>query len=257
MEYTEEMSRVPRVVVVGLASCFGCQIQITNDEPHLLDILSQIDLRYWQLTSSDPMPDEFDVAIIEGAVTTVEAQERVKDVRARASKVITIGACALTAGIPGIAAKDFDSRAQQVYDETPTICGDLVSPRSVLSEIEVDYVVPGCPIDPAEFVDVLGRALYGSNRSADTQTLCGECKKNERVCFYEDGTMCLGMVTRGGCSARCVNLGRPCNGCRGISPEANLDSARQAVARYGMSVEAFNSALEMFNQTDPALHEER
>ncbi len=44
--------RLLRVVVVGLASCFGCQLQITNDEAHLLDVLGQIDLQYWQLASS-------------------------------------------------------------------------------------------------------------------------------------------------------------------------------------------------------------
>ena len=36
-----------RVVVVGLASCFGCQLQITNVEEHLTDVLGQINLRYW------------------------------------------------------------------------------------------------------------------------------------------------------------------------------------------------------------------
>ena len=50
-----------------------------------------------------------------------------------------------------------------------------------------------------------------------------------------------------------MNLGRPCNGCRGISPDANLESARESVARYGVSVEAFDKALEMFNQTNPVL----
>ena len=58
--------RAPRVVVIGLASCFGCQINITNIERHLMNVLGQIDLGYWQLTSSVPMPDEFDVAVIEG-----------------------------------------------------------------------------------------------------------------------------------------------------------------------------------------------
>ena len=61
----QEKPQPPRVVVVGLASCFGCQLQITNVEEHLLDVLGQIDLRYWQLTSSEPMPDAFDVAVIE------------------------------------------------------------------------------------------------------------------------------------------------------------------------------------------------
>ena len=64
----------PRVVVAGLASCFGCQLQITNAEAHLVDVLGQIDVRYWQLASSDPMPEEFDVAVVEGAVTTEEAE---------------------------------------------------------------------------------------------------------------------------------------------------------------------------------------
>jgi hypothetical protein len=50
-----------------------------------------------------------------------------------------------------------------------------------------------------------------------------------------------------------VNLGRACNGCRGLSPEANLESAREAVVRYGLNVEDFDSALELFNQTNPAL----
>ena len=71
--FTDKLT-APRVVVVGLASCFGCQLQITNGEEHLLDVLGQIDLSYWQLASSDPMPDEFDVAIVEGAVTTEESE---------------------------------------------------------------------------------------------------------------------------------------------------------------------------------------
>ena len=38
---------------------------------------------------------------------------------------------------------------------------------------------------------------------------------------------------------------------QGLSPDANLASAREAVARYGVSVADFDQALEMFNQTNP------
>ena len=69
---TDAEARVPRVVVVGLASCFGCQLQITNAEEHLMEILGQIDVRYWQLVTSEDGVEDFDVAIIEGAVTTIE-----------------------------------------------------------------------------------------------------------------------------------------------------------------------------------------
>lgn len=100
---------------------------------------------------------------------------------------------------------------------------------------------------------MLQRALYGSNKTYPSRTMCGDCKRNETSCFFGKGQLCLGLVTTAGCGAKCVNLGRPCNGCRGLSPDANLASAREAVARYGVSVADFDQALEMFNQTNPAL----
>ena len=249
----QEKPQPPRVVVVGLASCFGCQLQITNVEEHLLDVLGQIDLRYWQLTSSEPMPDAFDVAVIEGAVTTVEAEETVRQLRERAGAVIAIGACATTAGIPGMAASGFSERPGQVYDLVPEACGDMVAPQPVGSVIDVDFEVRTCPVDSFDFIDVLQRALYGSNKAVPTRTMCGDCKRNETSCFFGKQQLCLGLVTRAGCGARCVNLGRPCNGCRGLSPDANLPSAREACERYGVPVADFDKALEMFNQVNPAL----
>ena len=249
----QEKPQPPRVVVVGLASCFGCQLQITNVEEHLLDVLGQIDLRYWQLTSSEPMPDAFDVAVIEGAVTTVEAEETVRQLRERAGAVIAIGACATTAGLPGMAAAGFYERPGQVYDLVPEACGDMVAPQPVGSVIDVDFEVRTCPVDSLDFIDVLQRALYGSNKAVPTRTMCGDCKRNETSCFFGKQQLCLGLVTRAGCGARCVNLGRPCNGCRGLSPDANLPSAREACERYGVPVADFDKALEMFNQVNPAL----
>ena len=102
----------PRVVLIGLASCFGCQINITNIEAHLLEVLGQIDMAYWQLTSAAPMPDEFDVAGVEGAVTTEEAARTERRLRERARTVIAIGSCAATGGIPGMAAGALASHAE-------------------------------------------------------------------------------------------------------------------------------------------------
>ena len=182
LEFERERPAAPRVVVVGLASCFGCQLQITNAEPYLLDVLGQIDLRYWQLASSDPMPEEFDVAVIEGAATTAEAIETLKAVRKKASAVIAVGACATTAGIPGMAAGNVEAGAAAVYGEAgaPEVCGELVDPAPISAYIDVDFEVLCCPIDTFAFIDVLQRAIYGSNRLPQTATLCGECKHNDR-----------------------------------------------------------------------------
>ena len=226
----------PRVVVVGLASCFGCQLQITNAEAHLTDVLGQIDLRYWQLASSDPMPEDFDVAVIEGAVTTEESLATVRRLREAARVVIAVGACANLAGIPGMAAAGFDDRTAEVYaDGAPSACGTMIAPRAV-----------------PDVIDVLQRAIYGSNRKDSTSTLCGECKLNDRGCFYGRGIMCLGLVTRAGCGARCVALDRPCNGCAGLSPNANLRTAHAVCEEAGIDAARFDKALEMFNQVNPA-----
>lgn len=246
---TDSARQRPRVVVVGLASCFGCQLQITNAEQYLMDILGQIDLQYWQLVSSQDMPDEYDVAIIEGAVTTQESVATCKLIREKAAHVMVIGACAVTAGIPGMASNHLEQRAQSVYGEaTPEACDELITPRPVSAVINVDSEVFCCPIDPYDFVAKLQRVLYGSNRTIEHRTLCADCKRNETECFFTQGVLCLGLVTRAGCSARCVNLGRPCNGCAGLSPDSNIDSARESCEAYGVDVAAFNKALEMFNQ---------
>lgn len=246
-------TRPPRVVVAGLASCFGCQLQITNVESHLMEVLGQIDLRYWQLASSEAMPEDFDVAVVEGAVTTEESEAVVRALRAKASVLIAVGACATTAGIPGMAAAGFMERPGQVYGRVPAACGGMVAPRPVSAVAPVDFEVRACPIDSLDFVAVLQRALYGSNRTVRTSTMCGDCRHNETECFFAKGTLCLGLVTRSGCGAKCVALGRPCNGCRGLSPDANLESAREACGRYGVSVDDFDQALQMFNQVDPAI----
>ena len=108
---TDSTARVPRVVVVGLASCFGCQLQITNAEAHLTDILGQIDLRYWQLVTSEDMVGDFDVAIIEGAGTTSESEATCRFLREHAAYVMAIGACACTGGVTGMASNGLEDRA--------------------------------------------------------------------------------------------------------------------------------------------------
>ena len=117
-----------RVVVLSLASDFGCQVQMTNMEDDLLDVLGLIDLQYWQLASSGHLPREYDVAVIEGAVTTVEHVELLKTVRDKASTVIAIGACAITSGIPGLATgSHVDDHMALVYgDDADLIAGGRI-----------------------------------------------------------------------------------------------------------------------------------
>ncbi len=237
-----------RVAVISLASDFGCQVQVTNLDDHLLELLGQFELSYWQLASSGHLPTEFDVAVIEGAVTTEEHVALLKRVREIAGTVILIGTCAVTGGIPGLAVAGFDDRLARVYGDDGTLLArGRISPRPVDAVIDVDYRVPGCPIDRDEFVAVLQRALMGLSDRMPREPMCASCKVNENACFYESGVVCLGLVTRAGCGAKCVTLGRPCTGCRGVAEDANLDAARTILADHGLAVERLATGLELFN----------
>lgn len=244
----------PRVVVISLASDFGCQVQMTNMEDHLLDVLGAIDLSYWQLASSGHMPAEYDVAIVEGAVTTDAHVELLKRVRAAAPTVIAIGACALSGGIPALATHgDLEERVDCVYgaDGALIACG-RITPMPVDAVIDVDYRVNGCPIQPLEFVSVLQRALMGLSDRPPKEPLCASCKIAENACYYERGILCLGLITRTGCGAKCVSLGRPCTGCRGIAEDANIEGARLLLEKRGIDPGALDSALELYNSITEA-----
>lgn len=245
----------PRVVVVGLASDFGCQVQVTNQEDHLLDVLGLIDLQYWQLASSGHMPSEFDVAVIEGAVTTVEHVELLKEIRDKAAVVMAVGACAITGGIPGLAdSGELESHVGRVYgDGGRLVAQGRISPLAVGSVISVDYHVPGCPIQPDEFVYTLQRALMGLSDRPPREPLCASCKMAENACFYDDGRVCLGLVTRAGCGARCVSLGRPCTGCRGVAEDANLVAAEKVLADRGLEPTLLQEALSLYNSLSEAV----
>lgn len=243
------MTPKKNVVVLSLASDFGCQVQMTNF-PQLLEQLSSFNLVYWQLATKAPHASEYEVAIIEGAVTTDEHVELLKKVREQARIVIAIGACACTAGIPGLVnTRDLEESGQVVYgDDFKLIAPGHRSPAPVKDIIDVDFSVPGCPIEPLELSRTLQRALLELNDTPHLETLCAECKMNENPCFYKSGTACLGLVTRGGCNTLCVNRGRACAGCRGIAPDANIDAAREFARKFQLE-DAFNEALDLYNAT--------
>ena len=153
-----------------------------------------------------------------------------------------------------IAARDLDERAKSVYgDELPSACGEMLIPQPVSSVVDVDFEVRACPIDPADFVAVMQRAIYGSNATVQTGTMCGSCKRNESNCLWHEGKVCLGLVTQEGCNAKCVQLGRECNGCRGLSPNANLSAARAFAEASGVGAARFDEALELFNLVNPMI----
>jgi F420-non-reducing hydrogenase small subunit len=131
--------------------------------------------------------------------------------------------------------------------------------------VPVDYVVPGCPPAPVRVRQVLEALASGvlpargSVLGALDRALCDECprlkeeKSVERYrrpyefrpdasrCLLEQGLVCAGPATRGGCGARCPRSGMPCRGCYGPLPGVP-DQGAKLVAALGSIVTARDAA---------------
>ena len=51
-------------------------------------------------------------------------------------------------------------------------------------------------------------------------------------CFLEQGILCAGIVTRGGCEATCIDANAPCRGCFGPAPGV-MDPGAEAISAIG------------------------
>ena len=88
----------PRVAIFDFACCEGCQLQIVNMEEELLDLISLVEPVTWREAMTE-QSDDFDIALIEGSITRPEDEERVKQIREKASILVALGACATIRGV--------------------------------------------------------------------------------------------------------------------------------------------------------------
>lgn len=127
--------------------------------------------------------------------------------------------------------------------------------------VEVDLFMPGCPPPNARNLDLIAAvAAYASTGElppkgaylAEDKALCDSCPRKDtrqggrmakiarpheilvdpEKCFLDQGLICMGMATRGGCEATCIQANMPCRGCFGPTPDM-LDPGAEAMSAIG------------------------
>jgi F420-non-reducing hydrogenase small subunit len=133
--------------------------------------------------------------------------------------------------------------------------GEITIPKfydtvKTLAQVEdVDYYLPGCPPQDPQIWKVIESIVSGNLPpkgrviGANSRAVCHECKheRHEKKvkrfyriheiipdstqCLFDQGLICAGPATQGGCGALCTKVDIPCRGCYGALPNVEDQGA--------------------------------
>ncbi|MFO7741404.1 MAG: NADH:ubiquinone oxidoreductase [Anaerolineae bacterium] len=237
----------PKVAFFDFASCEGCQLTVVDSLQTHLDLLDAVEIVQFREAMTEKGED-YQIAFVEGSCTREKDEDRLFKIREQADLVVALGACAHTGCVNALKnlQPSLDEVREYVYGDKADWY-DTYPARPISAVIDVDAVIPGCPIDREEFVKVVKNLLLGKKPGIPDYPVCVECKLKENVCLLLEGKPCLGPVTRAGCDAICPTYGDGCEGCRGYIPEPNDNAMKDVLDEAGLTVEEIMSRMTMFN----------
>ena len=242
----------PRLAVFKFASCDGCQLSLLDCENELLAVAEAVEIAWFPEASSRLQPGPYDIALVEGSITTPHDAQRILEVRRSARIVVTIGACATAGGIQSLKNwADHEDYLRCVYAR-PEYISTLATSTPIADHIKVDYELRGCPISRHQLLDVVGALVKGQRPRLPSHSVCLDCKRKGTVCIeVAQGIPCLGPVTHSGCGAICPTYDRGCYGCFGPVSQSNCLSLTDRYLAMGTSTETLLPLLRNFNAAAP------
>ena len=217
-----------RFAVLQLSGCAGCEVSLLNAG----EWLDRYKLVYMPLVISAYDVPQVDVLLVSGGVRTDEDLYNLRRAAKRAGQVVAVGTCAISGGVASLGNRDEVRELFLVQEGRHHVPRLLPKCRPIDAVIEVDRYLPGCPPTPELFMAV----LFSPPDFKASKTVCQECGRKKLkdmrpehligfqqgqvlpdICLINQGYLCIGSSTRGGCRAPCTRAGHPCVGCRGPS----------------------------------------
>jgi NAD-reducing hydrogenase small subunit len=182
-----EINEVPpkkRLATIWLDGCSGCHMSFLDLDERLLALTSQMDLVYSPLVDRKDFPDQVDVTLVEGSVSSEEDLHKIKMVREHTNLLISLGDCAVTGNVPSmrnpIGSGPVLRRAYMENNLLNPVVPDQVIPallevvRPVHAVVKVDLYVPGCPPSADTIYHFLSEVLAGRTPDLSNLTRFGK-----------------------------------------------------------------------------------
>ena len=160
-----------RLATVWLDGCSGCHMSLLDTDERLIALAGRVDVVWGPLVDAKEFPENVDVTLVEGAISSEEDLHRIRLVRRRTKILVSLGDCAVTGNVPALRNRfGVDAVLRRAYLENaaldPQIPREIVprllpTARPVHEVAPVDVFVPGCP-PPADLIfSVLSELLEG------------------------------------------------------------------------------------------------
>jgi len=173
-----------RVATIWLDGCSGCHMSFIDIDERLLALGSQIELVYGPLVDYKEFPENVDLTLVEGSVSSEEDLHKAKVVRANSKVVVALGDCAVTGNVPSMR-NPFGVQAimNRAYLESglvhPAVPSEIVPKllpvvTPVHANIKVDFFIPGCPPSADTIYYFLSEVLAGRTPDMNAITRFGK-----------------------------------------------------------------------------------
>jgi NAD-reducing hydrogenase small subunit len=184
MTDTQTPPKKARMATIWLDGCSGCHMSFLDIDERLLELTSQMELVYSPLVDHKDFPDEVDVTLVEGSVSSEEDLHKIQKVRAHTKLLVSLGDCAVTGNVPsmrnpiGVAAVEergyLDPNLLHPGVPRKVIPRLLPVVRPVHAVVKVDLFVPGCPPSADTIYYFLSEVLAGREPDLSRLTRFGK-----------------------------------------------------------------------------------
>jgi len=94
--------RKVKVATVWLDGCSGCHMSLLDMDAAIIALGRKIDIVYGPLVDAQEFPEDVDVTLVEGAVSSQDDLNKIQKIRQRTGLLISLGDCAVTGNVPAL-----------------------------------------------------------------------------------------------------------------------------------------------------------
>jgi NAD-reducing hydrogenase small subunit len=160
-----------KLATIWLDGCSGCHMSLLDLDAAIIPILRKVDIVYGPLVDAQEFPEDVDVTLVEGAVSSQADADHIQVIRQRTKTLVSLGDCAVTGNVAGMRnTVPVSKLLQRIYvegaDTSRCVPGDglpqlLKLARPAQDFVKVDYSVPGCPPQSKTIATLLNTLVEG------------------------------------------------------------------------------------------------